>query len=798
LRDGSLQDGRGRPRWLVGVLLTGTVAVLFMIVVAAAASAWASWGRPFPHLFLDPYGAYSNVGWFGWKMQELGIQYPDRLVAVDGIPLDLKDPLRARQAAEHFARLWAEGRREVRLTFATPSGPKDVWRTLHTIGLSEIVFFFGLYALAALFLLWTGLAVLRFAGRRYGARAYAVWTFHACAMMVTFFDYHTSQWLWPVFSVAAVGLNVCFLWMAYAFPEPPRRWRGLLHRLLIVVTGLAVPAALWLAVAPALGGDTVTLRAAVNQGFAISMVVLVLAMALRVKGARGRSRAELSSAFWGLALVPAVLALGWALLLAMGHQTIHFIFPFAFPLIPAAIGLAMVRHNILGTDAVLSRGLVIVPILVSSCATWLLSWLVLRWMARIDLDPWIPVLLSAPTPVLTAVELRRLSRRVFSPAADHYRLVLEALSDHLATQRAPEAIRRSIEHAVTRWLPTESARVISLEDVLLVARAPADALGRLTQGESIWTEDSPWQRSLLVPLRSLGEVRGVLLLGPKHQAALYTTADLHLLTAIASLGAVALHHAQVLGEVESLRRREVEATRDEKRFALGMVGAEISHEVTYSLNFFRYLLKRSGNGKSLDPKDVEIGREEVARLERMLAALRKLKPPSPVIRPVRLTGLLTRALGLIRESLEEKEIHASVDVPPELLLPADPDLALQLFANLFRNAAQAVSPGGSLGARWVPVADGARIEVWDNGPGIPDSQVGSIWNPWVTTRPDGTGLGLTISQRLARSLGWSLQLEQRPGQTCFVLFIPEAAMSQGGPRSGRGRSSSGGGGGGLG
>jgi signal transduction histidine kinase len=751
---------------------------------------------PFPHLFLDPYGSYSNIGWFNWEVEDLGLLYPDRVVKVDGVRLDAREPLRARPAAERFARLQAEGRREVSLSFDTARGEQEVLLPLGRIGPSEIVFFFGLYALAGLFLLWTGLAVLRFAGRRSGATAYALWAFHACAMMVTFFDYHTRQWLWPVFSVAAVGFNVCFLWLAYAFPEPPRQRRRLLRRLLVALTGLAGVGALWLALAPTFGRDTVLLRAAVNHGLVLSMAALVLAMALRVRGAQGRSRAELASAFWGLAVVPAGLAFGWALLLALGYHTVHFLFPFAFPLIPAAIGLALVRHNILGTDAVLNRGLLIIPILVASGAAGLVSWLVVATLLRDDLPSWVPVLLSVPTPLLTAVVLHRLTRRLFSPAANHYRLVLEALSDHLATQRDPEAIRRSIEHAVTRWLPTESARVLTLEDVRQVDHAPTDALGRLALGESLWTEDTPWQRSLLVPLRSLGEVRGVLLLAPKHQAALYTTADLHLLTAIASLGAVALHHAVVLGELETLSRRDLEATRDEKRFALGMVGAEISHEVTYSLNFFRYLLKRSGAGQALDLKDVEIGREEVARLERMLAALRKLKPPSPVMRPVRLTEPLTRALGLIRESLEEKQLHAAVDVPPDVILPADPDLALQLFANLFRNAAQAVGLRGSLGARWVLVKGGARLEVWDNGPGIPESQVGSIWNPWVTTRLDGTGLGLTISQRLARSLGWSLELEQRQGQTCFVLFIPEAAMSQGGQRPSRGRSSSGGGGGG--
>ena len=78
--------------------------------------------------------------------------------------------------------------------------------------------------------------------------------------------------------------------------------------------------------------------------------------------------------------------------------------------------------------------------------------------------------------------------------------------------------------------------------------------------------------------------------------------------------------------------------RTEKRLALALLSAEISHEIAYPLNFFRHLLRQGGPGRSLDTEDIEIGREEIERLERMLASLRRLSLPPPRLRQFVLLG----------------------------------------------------------------------------------------------------------------------------------------------------------------
>ena len=119
----------------------------------------------------------------------------------------------------------ARGRTEVQLTWATRAGPKTITRPLRTLGAEETLFFFGLYSLIGVFVVWSGLAVVVLAGRRAGAAAYAGWSVSSFVFMVTFFDYHSTAVLSPLFSLSTVCVCVCLVWMAYSFPEPPRKRR---------------------------------------------------------------------------------------------------------------------------------------------------------------------------------------------------------------------------------------------------------------------------------------------------------------------------------------------------------------------------------------------------------------------------------------------------------------------------------------------------------------------------------------------------------------------------------------------
>ncbi len=423
-------------------------------------------------------------------------------------------------------------------------------------------------------------------------------------------------------------------------------------------------------------------------------MVLLVTVVTRLQLAPRERRDELRSAAWGLAAVPGLLSVGFIFGVLTGSGTIHLFLPLLAPQVPLSIGYSLFRHNILETRAVLTRRILWIPIASTAGAGAILVWLGCDVLLRqFDLRVYIPWASSLAAFAALALLGYRFTNRLFFSVRAEFRPIIQRLSDDLTSNRDAGAIAQALEAAVLRWLPTREARILHTDDLHRIPDCPPGHRERLSAGEAVWTTESPRRRHLLLPMRSRGELRAVLQLAPKHHAELYTQEDLALLEIVASLGAVALHNAHVIAELETFRRVEVDAARDEKRFALGLLGAEITHEIAYPLNFLRYLLGQGSAGRTLDASDVEIGQEEIGRLERMFSTLSKLRIPMPRLQPVLVLPRARRACDLIRETLIAKEIDVVVDVPSDLTVVAEPDPLVQIFANLLRNAAQAVDRG---------------------------------------------------------------------------------------------------------
>jgi signal transduction histidine kinase len=110
----------------------------------------------------------------------------------------------------------------------------------------------------------------------------------------------------------------------------------------------------------------------------------------------------------------------------------------------------------------------------------------------------------------------------------------------------------------------------------------------------------------------------------------------------------------------------------------------------------------------------------------------------------------------------------------------DKDHVGQILWNLINNAVQAMRGSGTLTIS-VAVVDGRlRIDVRDSGPGIAAADTAKIFQPLFTTKPQGVGLGLSISRAFARSNGGDLTFESTPGQgATFFLDLPIAPLAAG-------------------
>lgn len=770
-----------RTRWAV---VRGVLVALALLLALAAQASFAARGRPFAGVVTDPFGVVSNVRLPGWDSPQ-GVVRPDRVVAVDGVVVPTRmehGRLPATVLAEALTAAVGRGSPTVTLTLQRGQVTRQVRASVQSLGRGELVAFFGLYVLMGLVLLWTSLGAYLVAERREPARAYALLGVSGFALLITFFDYHASATLWPVFALSAVGVPVGLLGLAWSYPTPPRaasHWGPRLRALVAVVAPLLV---LVLLAGPVMGFDPLPPRHAMDALLGLSLLGLAASVVVRYRHATGHDRDALRLALWGLAAAPTLVGVALITARSTGVVLMHLLLPLVAFVVPLSIGWALVRHNILAARAVVTRRWLYVPTAAVGAVVALLGWLAFRNEGPTSMDAFSPVLASGGLFAAVLVLLRRLTGWALFSAEAEFRPTVEQLADSLARTRDEAELLDAIARNVTSWLPSGRIRLVAPHQVDEIDHLPDGARVALEAGHRVWTTQGPWERQLLVPMRSLGVLQRVLVIAPKRDRALFTKSDLSLLDTVAALGAQSLHNATMLRDLEDARRLERDASRGDKRATLGILGAELAHEIAHPLQLFRGLLRKASRGP-LSADDIDVGGDELARLERLLANMRRLEAPPPRRESVALGPVVARAALLGRELREDRRQQLVLDLPDNVTVLGDADAMVQIFANLLRNAAEAAPVRGALGV--IARREGAHVvvDVWDDGPGVPDDRVDSLFQRWVTTKDGGSGLGLAVASSLALSLGWRIVYVREDARTCFRLTAPADAAALSAPPS---------------
>ncbi len=210
---------------------------------------------------------------------------------------------------------------------------------------------------------------------------------------------------------------------------------------------------------------------------------------------------------------------------------------------------------------------------------------------------------------------------------------------------------------------------------------------------------------------------------------------------------------------------------------------QLAHEIKNPLGGIRgaaqLLEKQLDDAELSEYTDVVIS--ETDRLAGLVDTL--LGPGGPPNKqPVNVHELLEYVVRLI-EAEEQKKLTFVRDYDPGLpLIDLDRDQMVQAFLNLVRNAAAALDGQGTITLRSRAVINFtigdrrhrviASIEIEDDGPGIPFDMQDSVFYPLVTSRPEGTGLGLPGAQELLSRHNGLIEFESRPGRTVFFVRIP--------------------------
>ena len=139
-----------------------------------------------------------------------------------------------------------------------------------------------------------------------------------------------------------------------------------------------------------------------------------------------------------------------------------------------------------------------------------------------------------------------------------------------------------------------------------------------------------------------------------------------------------------------------------------------------------------------------------------------------------ITLLLKSIIRSFRPALDYLGITLETDIPQTLpLLCLDQTKIHQALLNLLRNAQESIQHShGVISVTAAAVTDGICISVRDNGCGMTDSQIKNVFNPFVTYKPTGTGLGLPVTRQIIEAHGGSLKVRSVPGKgTEFQIFF---------------------------
>jgi len=300
----------------------------------------------------------------------------------------------------------------------------------------------------------------------------------------------------------------------------------------------------------------------------------------------------------------------------------------------------------------------------------------------------------------------------------------------------------------------------------------------------IATEVSRRTRSWIgVPIIAQGRTLALFALD-KFEPNFYRAEHAHRLTALAGQAALALQNADLFRDLEKALQQEkstrAQLVQSEKLAAMGRLIASVAHELNNPLQAIQntlYLVKTDPALSEQTQADLQVIADEANRMTDLIQRLRE------TYRPLNSTEFQLIALNAfvneVRRLLAAHAHHHHINF--ELALdPAGPlafgirDHLKQVLINLCLNAIEAMPEGGVLTVTTQGEAEGSWIRVTDTGVGIAPADLPNLFEPFYTTKPSGTGLGLPVSYEIIQNHQGRLEIESALGKgSTFKVWLPK-------------------------
>src|SRR5437762_6322100 len=230
-------------------------------------------------------------------------------------------------------------------------------------------------------------------------------------------------------------------------------------------------------------------------------------------------------------------------------------------------------------------------------------------------------------------------------------------------------------------------------------------------------------------------------------------------------------HAIILRDITESRRTEQQTIESERLNALTLLAAGVAHEIgnpLNSLNIHLQLIEREARklngakGAELQ-ESVEVARAEINRLDSIISQfLRAIRPTRPQLRPENINSIIEETVRFLAPEIKDRDVVVEQELRSDLpLLEIDRGQIKQAFYNVIKNSFEAMKSRGILRIRSDMDDTHVLIRFIDTGGGMSAEDLSRVFEPYFTTKPSGTGLGLLIVRRIVREHGGELSIERR-------------------------------------
>ena len=226
--------------------------------------------------------------------------------------------------------------------------------------------------------------------------------------------------------------------------------------------------------------------------------------------------------------------------------------------------------------------------------------------------------------------------------------------------------------------------------------------------------------------------------------------------------------------------------RNERLRVLGQFSGGLAHQLRNAAAGAKLAIELFlAENPAADPEPLQVALRQLARIEANLRQFLDLgKPPPTTLQVCDLGKLIGQSVSLLRPHCQHAGIAITWDTPSSPSeVRGDPTPLTHLFGNVIGNAVEAAGPGGAVEVRLLPSTEfhsgaipgaGYVIEVSDSGPGPPPGIAGKLFEPFVTGKDQGIGLGLAVAKQAVEAHGGRISWARESGRTVFRITLPVA------------------------